>query len=163
MKIVGNAAADNSTSQFAWNYWNQSTFGPDAEAYMTIASYGASDVVRVGARVTGGVNAHSGYYVSVSAAGVWSLLRVDAGVTTTLVTGPTQPLASGEKVGISVVGSSRDGVPLHVGWGLGSGCELRHESDSTRYTAAGSIALEFKTSTVDDFGGGSLSAGSRRR
>ena len=29
-------------------------------------------------------------------------------------------------------------------------------SDSVRYTAAGSLALEFKTSTVDDFGGGTL-------
>ena len=29
MKIVGNAAADNSTSQFAWDYWNASSFGPE--------------------------------------------------------------------------------------------------------------------------------------
>jgi hypothetical protein len=27
-------------------------------------------------------------------------------------------------------------------------------SDSIRYTAAGDLALEFKTSTIDDFGGG---------
>ena len=28
--------------------------------------------------------------------------------------------------------------------------------DATRYTAAGSLALEFKASTIDDFGGGTL-------
>ena len=28
--------------------------------------------------------------------------------------------------------------------------------DSVRYTAAGNVALEFRFSTIDDFGGGSL-------
>ena len=31
-------------------------------------------------------------------------------------------------------------------------------TDSTRYTAAGNLALEFKTSTLDNFGGGTIPA-----
>ena len=80
MNVSNNAAVNSSTSLFAWNYWNAANFGPDSEAYMTVASYGASDVIRIGARVTGaGTNSYSGYYVAVSATGAWTIIRIDNG------------------------------------------------------------------------------------
>ena len=156
MNVSGNAAVDSSSSAFAWNYWVPATYGPDSEAYVTVKTYGAGDVIRVGARVTSAGSSDSGYYVSVSAAGVWSILRIDHTSSVTLVTGPTQALANGDKVAIRVVGSvvtalhyTQAGRWLQV---------LSYDTinDATRYTTAGSLALEFKSSALDDFGGGTV-------
>ena len=107
MNVSGNAAVDSSTSLFAWNYWNAANFGPDCEAYVTVASYGAGDVIRIGARVTGaGTNAHSGYYVAVSATGAWTIIRIDnGGSPVTLASGVTQTISASDKIGIRIVGS----------------------------------------------------------
>ena len=104
MNVSGNAAVDASATAYAWNYWNPATFGPDGEAYATIAAYG-SDTVRIGARVTVGTG-YSGYFVSVTSAGAWSIIRHNnGGSPVTLASGPTQALASGDKIGIRIVGS----------------------------------------------------------
>jgi hypothetical protein len=156
LNVSGNAAVDASASLFTWDYWNQATFGPDAEAYVTVASYAAGDVIRIGARVTNaGTTTHSGYYVAVSGTGAWSILRIDAGSNTSLATGPTQPLASGDKVAIRIVGSVI--TALHFSGGSWQQVMTYNTSgDATRYSAAGRLAFEFRTSTLDDFGGGTL-------
>ena len=83
------------------------SFGPDSEAYVSINNYGASDTIRIGARVTGaGTTSQSGYYVSVTSAGAWSILRIDNNsAPVTLASGVTQALASGDKLAIRIVGS----------------------------------------------------------
>ncbi|HEY0417272.1 MAG TPA: hypothetical protein VGC78_12890 [Gaiellaceae bacterium] len=157
MKVVANAAADASTTSFAWNFWNPTSFGPNAEAYVTVANAGASDVLRIGARITGaGTTAFSGYFVSVSATGAWSILRVDnGGAPVTLATGPTAAVASGDGVAIQVVGSTVTALRRSGGaWSQVMAYDTAR--DATRYTAPGSLAIEFKTSTIDDFGGGTL-------
>jgi hypothetical protein len=157
MNVLGNAAVDSSSTQFAWNYWNPAGFGPDCEAYVTVASHGASDTIRIGARVTsGGTTSQSGYYVAVSSTGAWSIIRIDSSASTTLASGVTQTLASGDKLGIRIVGSVV--TALHYTGGSGWQQVLGYDtsSDSIRYTGAGQLALEFKTSTLDDFGGGTL-------
>jgi hypothetical protein len=156
LNVSGNAAVDASTTAFAWNFWNPAVLGPDAEAYVTIATYGASDTIRIGARVSnGGTTSQSGYYVAISSAGAWSIIRIDSGVSTTLASGVTQALASGHKVAIRVVGTVV--TALHFSNGTWQQV-LSHDtsSDSIRYSNAGNLALEFKTSTLDDFGGGTL-------
>ena len=162
MNGLGNAAVDSSSTQFAWNYWNPASFGPDCEAYVTVATHGASDPIRIGARVTnGGTTSQSGYYVTVGSTGAWSIIRIDSGASVTLASGVTQTLASGDKLGIRIVGSVV--TALHYTGASGWQQVLSHDisSDSIRYTGAGQLALEFKTSTLDDFGGGTLNAGSR--
>jgi hypothetical protein len=158
MNISGNAAVDSSASLFAWNYWKVAAFGPDVEAYATIASYGAGDTIRVGARVTGaGTTAYSGYYVWVTSTGTWTIIRIDKGASpTTLASGVTQPLASGDRLGIRVVGSLI--TALHYSAGSGWAAVLSYDTsgDTIRYTAAGNIAFEFRSSTLDDLGGGTL-------
>ena len=157
MNVSNNAAVDSSTSAFAWNYWNPSTFGPDCEAYVTIAVYGASDTIRIGARiVNAGTTTASGYYVSVSSTGAWSIIRIDSGPSTTLASGPTQPLAAGDKIAIRIVGTLITALHYTSGGGWAQVLTYDTSSDTTRYTAAGQIALEFKTSTLDDLGGGSI-------
>ena len=106
MNVSGNAAVDSSTGGFAWNYWNAANFGPDSEAYVTVATYGASDMIRIGARVTGGTNAHSGYYASINSSGTWSIIRIDNGSSSPVtLASVTRPISSGDKIGIRIVGS----------------------------------------------------------
>jgi hypothetical protein len=156
LNVSNNAAVDAGTSQFTWDYWKAATFGPDSEAYVSINSFAAGDVIRLGARVTNaGTNTHSGYYVAVTATGSWTILRITNGSNTTLATGPTQPLASGDKIAIRIVGSVI--TALHYSAGTWQQVMTYDTAgDATRYTAAGRIALEFHTSTLDDFGGGTI-------
>ena len=157
MNVAGNAAVDSSASLFAWNYWNAANFGPDSEAYVTVASYGASDVIRLGARVTGGTNAHSGYYVAISATGAWSIIRIDNGaVPLTLASGVTQAISSSDKIGIRIVGSIVTALHYTTAAGWIQVLSYNTSSDAVRYTTAGRLALEFRTSTLDNFGGGTL-------
>jgi hypothetical protein len=159
MSISSNTAVDPSApTKYAWNYWNPASFGPDVEAYVTVSSY-AGGVIRIGARVTPGTsNSGSGYYVSISATGTWSIIRIDNGVVATLASTPAnapQPLASGDKIAIRIVGSVV--TALHYtssGWVQ----VLSYDTslDSTRYTGAGRVAFEFLNGAFDDFGAGSI-------
>jgi hypothetical protein len=154
MNVSASTAVDSSASALAWNYWSPSTYGADAEAYATVARLGASDTIRVGARVTPGTK-FSGYYVNVTTTGVWSIARIDNGssIPVTLAS-VARPLAAGDAIGIRVIGP----VVTALQWtGAGGWVQILTydtSSDAIRYTNAGSVALEFKTSALDDFGGG---------
>jgi len=154
MNVSGNTAVDSSTTNYAWNYWNAASFGPDVEAYITVASY-AGDTIRVGARVTPGTT-YSGYFVSVSPTGGWSIIRIDnGGSPVTLASGVTQTVASGDKIGIRIVGSVV--TALHytsTGWT--QALSYNTNSDSVRYTSAGRVAIEFRAGAFDDFGAGTI-------
>jgi hypothetical protein len=156
MNVSVNAAVDSSTSVFAANYWNPASFGPDVEAYATVASWGASDTIRVGARVqNAGTTSASGYYVQIGNTGVWSILRVDAGPSTTLATGPTQPLLNGDKIMIRITGTVISALRFTGGnWAVVMSYDTA--SDATKYTTAGRVVIQFKTSTIDDLGGGTI-------
>ena len=157
MKISNNAAVDSSTSAFAWDYWNPSPFGPDSEAYATITAWGTSDTIRIGARITGaGTTSASGYFVAISSTGSWSILRIDHGPSTTLATGPTQPVAAGDQIGIRIVGATITALHWTPNGGWVQVLIYDTSTDTTRYTAPGYLAIEFKTSTIDNFGGGSI-------
>jgi hypothetical protein len=156
MNLSGNTAVDLSTTLYAWNAWN-AVFGPNCEAYITMTSYTGTDTIRVGGRVANvGTTTYQGYYVSISSTGGWSIIRITNATATTLASGVNQPLAAGDKIAIRIVGSTI--TALHY---TPSGGWLQVETydtsrDTVRYTAAGNIAVEFRGSKIDDFGGGSL-------
>jgi hypothetical protein len=155
MNVSSNTAVDSSSSIYAWNYWNAATYGPDVEAYATVANYTGTDAIRIGARVTPGTG-YSGYFVSVTGAGAWSIIRVDNGVVVNppLASGVTQTLASGDKIGIRVAGS----VVTALHYTPTAGWTQVLSANDTRYTSAGRIALEFRAGAMDDFGGGTIVA-----
>jgi hypothetical protein len=159
MNVLGNTAVDSSSSQYAWNYWNPTTFGPDVEAYATVASYAGNGTIRIGARITPG-SSYSGYFVSISptSGGTWSIIRVDnGGSPVTLPATPvTQALASGDKIGIRIVGSVVTALHYTASGGWQQVLSYNTSSDTTRYTGSGSIAIEFLHDALDDFGGGSI-------
>jgi hypothetical protein len=156
MNVASNAAVNsNSASQFAWNYWNAASFGPDAEAYATVATYAGNDVLRIGARVTVG-SSYSGYFVAIAATGAWSIIRIDNGSAVTLATGPVDAVSSGDKIAIRIVGSVVTALHYTAAGGWKQVQSYNTAGDATRYTAAGRLALEFRYSTIDNFGGGGL-------
>jgi hypothetical protein len=156
MNVSANAAIDSSASVFAANYWNQALFGPDVEAYATVALVGGGDSIRIGARVqNAGTTSASGYYVQITSTGTWTILRVDAGPSTTLATGPTQPLLNGDRIMIRIVGSVISALRFTGGtWAVVMSYDTAR--DATRYTSTGRTVIQFKTSTIDSFGGGTI-------
>jgi hypothetical protein len=157
MNISANAAVDSSSTAYAWNFWNAATFGPDCEAYVTVSSAVNGDILRIGGHVVNaGTSSASGYFVQVSGTGVWTILRVDAGPSTTLATGPTSPIASGDKIGIRFTGSVVTALRWTSAGGWSKVMSYDTASDAIRYTGPGRIAVEFRTSTIDDFGGGTI-------
>jgi hypothetical protein len=157
MNVSANAVVDSSTSLFAWNFWNVANFGPNVEAYVTVKTVGASDVIRIGGRVTNaGLNTHSGYYVAVTAAGAWTILRVDNGGSPVTLASGTRTIVNGDKIAIRIVGSVVRALHFNATAGWTQVLSYDTASDATKYTGAGRLALEFRTSALDDFGGGSL-------
>jgi hypothetical protein len=158
MKIVSGTADDASSTLYAWTYWNPATYGPNCEAFVTLTSYVSSDLIRIGARVTGaGTNTISGYFVSISSSGVWSIIRFDSSTDPVILrSGPTQPLASGDKIGIRIVGSNVSALLYTPTGGWNIVLSYNTAADTHRYTTAGAFALWFKASTADDFGGGTI-------
>ena len=155
MNIANNVAVNpGSASQYAWNYWNPATYGPDVEAYATVANYSGNDTLRIGARVSANSSTYSGYFVSITATGVWSIIRITNATVTTLASGVTDPISSGDQIGIRIVGSVITALHRTAANGWVAVLTYDTANDSTRYTAAGSLSFEFRTSTIDDFGGG---------
>ena len=157
MNIANNVAVNpGSASQYAWNYWNPATYGPDVEAYATVANYSGNDTLRIGARVSANSSTYSGYFVSITATGVWSIIRITNATVTTLASGVTDPISSGDQIGIRIVGSVITALHRTAANGWVAVLTYDTANDSTRYTAAGSLSFEFRTSTIDDFGGGGI-------
>jgi hypothetical protein len=157
MNVSGNAAVDSSGAQFAWNYWKPAAFGADCEAYVTVSNYGTSDAIRIGARISNaGTTSQSGYYVTVGSTGAWSIIRIDNGSPVTLASGVTQTLASGDKIGIRIVGSVVTALHYTSSGGWTQVLSYDTSSDAIRYTSAGRLAIEFRAGALDVFGGGTI-------
>ncbi len=157
MNVLNNNAVDASSSAWAWNYWNPATFGPNCEAYVTLVSYNPAYLMRMGCRVTGvGTTSYSGYFISISPTGAWSIIRVDAGSDPVTLASVSRPPASGDKIAIRIVGSVVSGLRWTSVAGWTTVVSYDTSSDAIRYTAPGRLTLLFRGSTLDDFGGGSL-------
>ena len=122
------------------------------EAYVTVRSYGARTLIRIGARVTGaGTSAYSGYYVAVASTGAWTIIRIDNGGTpVTLATGPTQPLAAGDKIAIRIVGSIITALHFTASGGWAQVQSYDTAGDATRYTPRQGSRSSSRSSTLDD-------------
>src|SRR6185437_3923966 len=149
MNVSSNAAVDASTTSFTWDYWNLANFGPNCEAYFTITNLG-TDVMRLGGRVSGaGTTKDSGYYVAVTPAGAWTIIRIDngGGSPVTLASG-TRAVAVGDKVAIRIVGTIVRA--LHYSSAAGWVQVLSYDTapDSVKYSAAGRLAIEFRSAKI---------------
>jgi hypothetical protein len=98
----------------------------------------------------------SGYFVSVTPAGAWTIIRIDNGGTPVTLASGTRAIAAGDKIAIRIVGTVVRALHFSTGAGWVQVLSYDTVSDAIRYAAAGRLSLEFRQGTLDDFGGGSL-------
>ena len=150
LTIAAQEGVDPSATSFAWNFWSAQQFGPDSEAYLTVKTLSA-DAVRVCARMTNPTNTkRSGYCVQLSG-NSWTIRRIDSGAATQLGAAPTQTVAAGARIGITVIGSTI--TAWYSSSPTAAWTQIASRTDTT-YQGSGYIAVETRASHVDDFGGG---------
>lgn len=150
-------------SNYTAMYWNPSTFGPDCEVYITIPTiytYNGQDNFNLYLRLQNIISLgnYNGYSLKVlDSNGGFSVNRVDGGISTQLGSVITQNIASGDKIGMSMIGNT-----LTVYHDSGSGWTVIATRTDTTYPNAGYIGWyipgNMQDGRFDDFGGGSMSA-----
>lgn len=167
--IRSNAAAPNNTN-YNGCYWNVQQFGPDSEAYATIANVGSTQNFQVFARIQSpssntSTNTTDAYGVETEdATDTINIIRIDNTIATVLTSIPSGgQITVGDKIGITAIGDqicawwNDDGG----GW-VNMGCA----TDST-YSSAGYIGIGINGSAtvggLDDFGGGDIASSSQMR
>ena len=150
------SAGGNSSS-----YWSAATFGPDCEVF-TVLSQKPGDglLIALYARivnpnVAGATDGYRLLILTLAAADQWFISRIDNDVATTLGLLATQEIATGDSLGLEIVGSTI--TAYHKSAGVWSAVFSR--TDAT-YTAAGNIAIfdNATTGLLDDFSGGTIVA-----
>lgn len=157
LQIVSNQAVGQTTSDSGC-FWNNATFGPETEAYVTVATLppsGAS-VLLTARQDTGSVN---GYAVFMCISGScdfgvgWTIVRIDAGGPTVLATN-AGVISAGDSIGMLIKGSTITAFKKSGGvWS-----SVFSTTDST-YSAAGNIGVNVEsgggtTAALTNFGGG---------
>lgn len=158
LKVATNVAAGNvGTLSNNISFWNVATFGADCEAYATISTKsGNNQPMEVYARMTTLVSGTmDGYMVRMSPASgtdAIGIYRIDNGAATALTTG-TQEFASGEKLGIEIIGST-----IKLFHFTGGAWNERLSTSDTTYSAAGYVGLNINHTTgrFNDFYAGTI-------
>lgn len=157
LRRVSNQLAPDSTN-YCGSWYDVSTFGPDCEAYLTIAAkYGVNNALYLYARATSvGTAGIDGYVLQLNevAAGTdtLALYRVDNWGLTQITTLVNQEVSVGDKIGIRCMGSRIEAWY----WSPGGGWVLQSLAIDSNHATAGYIGLEANPGAArwDDFGGG---------
>lgn len=176
-KLTGNAIQDDSLADgggSAQMYWSAANFGPGSEAFVTLNNPWANNSSDLWLWMNGNAESTSGMdgYVLYTFynAGTWSYVvtRNDNAVGTELTpsaeAGPT--LANGDKFGgeITSGGTITFYYKAAAGsWGPASGVSTRSDATYTSGHIGVSKGFNDVTTTLDDFGGGTIVASSVRR
>lgn len=151
-EVVSNKASDFGDGG---GYWDASTFGPDSEVYVDVATVNLmakSLVLRVGSPGS----SYNGYRTRFVNTTSLTVNRVDAGTSTQLGASISYTIASGDSVGFEVIGSD---LAVYKKTG-GSWSSIDTRSDST-HTSAGYIGWfgADGDDLLDNFGGGTVDGG----
>lgn len=149
-------------------YWNASSFGPDTEAYVTIATRGnAGNADELYIDVRGTPGTVTSYQLDIAMGSpndTWQVIKTVSGAGSTLgATYTSQNISAGDSVGIEVTGSSTVTINIYYKPSGGSWTLLFSRTDSTSpITAAGRISIGVKNNIyrLDDYGGGTIVAAS---
>ncbi len=128
-------------------------FGPDCEAYMTLATIDVGNRAEVYARVFNDASGIDAYCVSVVGS-TWSIRKKTNSSDAALGANHTQALSAGDSIGIRCIGDEIQA------WYKPSGgiWTMLFTRNDTTWTAAGGIGARMFGTTyrIDDFGGGTI-------
>lgn len=159
-KVVSNQATPNTVA--CSDYWNAATFGPDTEAYVTVASSADGDYTELFVRLAPvGPNGYLARFRRADANPGYTnfIYRCDSGSFTQLTTGTDNSAAfsANDKLGVEIIGTTITMYRFHSGaWTAG----IQATGDAT-YSAAGNIGMRTPigaTETYDDFSGDTIAA-----
>jgi hypothetical protein len=148
---LANSAAGYSSAEY------NTAYGPDVELYLTLPTMDTAAFYFLSVRKGGTLGSPTGYYLEINQFGN-KLVRMDGGGTETpLGANFTQAVASGDSVGLSVVGST---ITAYYKAAAGSWTIIATRTDST-YTGTGLLSIDYNSTTarLDDFGGGTVVTG----
>lgn len=171
-------AAVYQTAGFISAFWNPATYGPDLEAWITISTKPTNNdgsnpsCWLIGRAQTPSASTADWYELDVlPAAGTdaWQLYR-NINNSFTLLTSGTQEWTNGDKLGLEILGS---GATVTINGYRHNGTSWSNfatysDTDANRITAAGYIGTGISDVSpfpcrLDDFGGGTVSAGGTSR
>ena len=160
IKVRSNGATTTLSSTAGCAYYNAATFGPDAEAYVTIlATFGGSIYGDVCVRInTPGASTTTGYCVYFDdGAQKLEIYRLNGNGTENQIDTPdATDYTAGDSIGIKAVGSQICKWYKPV---AGSWTQVKCATDST-YSAAGYVMMDLSgdaaTPSIDFFSGGTL-------
>jgi hypothetical protein len=153
-KVVTNACAVNTAAAQCISFWNAATFGADVEAYATISTAASGGQPEVYARMTtlssGTTDGYCVRFVKTSGANndKMRIFRIDNGAFTQLGADVSTSVdyASGDKIGIEVVGTTITAYHFTGGAWVNRGSR----TDST-YSAAGYVGVGSVDDVLDNF------------
>jgi len=164
LEIQGNAATSSSAALGA-NYWNVSNFGPNCEVYATISTKQADgdglDLV-ARAQQESSLSTLDGYGLElqvVAGTDTVAIIRIDNGTGTVLGSAVGQEIGAGDALGLEIIGNT---LMLYRKPSGGSWATLGSLQTDSTYPNAGKLELLLVNTVVrvDDFGGGTIPAGS---
>lgn len=166
MKVVSNAASFGGTGTASDNgvYYTTPTPGPDCEVYATMTTRNGSYCDLYARLVDIGSNTTDGYDFSYAGTNTLKMFRLDGnGATESWVqlgATETPTTADGDAWGGTIIGSA---LQLYFKASGGSWVAQGPGTTSSTYTLAGKLGMSVGPQTairIDDFGGGTLEAGS---
>lgn len=160
--ISNTVAQGSSTSNSA--YRSNTTYGPNSEAYITLAGKSGNNLVAVYARMANpnSSGASDGYDVSIAISGSTDTMRVGRidNDGRTIIASASQEVSAGDSIGLECNGSTISAYykPSASGW---NATPTASTTDAT-YGSAGYVGLQLNGTnhTADDFGGGTIPASS---
>jgi hypothetical protein len=158
--IIGNQVGPDEAGDFSFMYWNQTTFGVNAEAFIDIVTKHTvddNDSMQIGLIQSG--SPFNGYLVAaeiLAAGDVLKVVRYDAGVGTLLGSTVAQEITNGDAIGIR-----RTGNDIQIWHRTGGTWSLKAVRTDSAYAGpwfAGFYASDTSSGAYlyDNFGGGML-------
>ncbi len=164
LQVSSNAVTRTSSGSYRQgSYWNPSTFGPDSQVYVTVNNRTAGDEIELGVRLNSvGAGTTTGYSLNIDGNDNWGFSKYTNGNGSGLDTGTVKSIAVGDKIGLTVSGSTL------TAWhkpAAGSWTVVSTINDST-YTGAGYIGANIagsSSSAIDDFSGGTTPTSTQKQ
>lgn len=144
---------------FGSAYWSAATFGPDSEVYMTVTTLpGTGEVVEVWLNIRDGDGAApDGYFLDVAktaGSADWSIWTSVDGTQAQIAGPTTSSLSINDQIGLERIGTTLTGYKNGV-------AVLSVVDSNAGIPSTGNIGLVIQqtTAAVDNFGGGTITAG----